>query len=96
MSEHESLLTFAHTLYEGRDHDAIVYGPKVKSWGGWPQDVEPQIRAANRRGDLSFVYLSRIFTCPGCGDFIDSRGSTACRFHGGLLCDDCLVAEMRF
>jgi hypothetical protein len=82
-----------HPLYEGKDEDGIVYGPKVKSWAGWPAEAVDELRAMNKRGDLSFVYLRNIFTCPGCGDFIDNRGSTACRYHGGLLCDDCMVAE---
>jgi predicted RNA-binding Zn-ribbon protein involved in translation (DUF1610 family) len=86
---------FRHELYEGPDEDGIFYNSKVRSWGGWPEDVVERLRAWNRNGHLSFVYLSRIFTCPGCGDFIDSRGSTAARFFEGLLCDDCLVFEAR-
>jgi hypothetical protein len=90
-----SLLYARHPLYEGQDQDGIVYGPRVKSWEGWPADVLETLRAWNRLRELSFPYVSRVFSCPFCEDYIDHRGTTCCRLNGTLICDDCLVAKAR-
>ena len=84
-----------HPLYEAKDQEGIVYGPKIKSWGGWPQDVVPELRRLNNRRELRFDWPQRVFRCADCLDFIDSRGVAACKLNGAWICDDCIVKRVR-
>lgn len=83
------------SLYEGIDQDGIAYGPRVKSWEGWPDDVRETLRAWNRSGALSFLWSQRVFQCPECARYVDNRGTTACRLGDETVCDDCIVAKAR-
>lgn len=86
----------AGSLYKWKDEDGVVYGPRVRSWGGWPDDIRDEVRRWNSARGLSFVYLhQRVFECDDCHRYIDHDGSTVCSLKGVLLCDDCLAARAR-
>ncbi len=84
-----------HAFYAGRDHDGIVYGPRIKSWNGWPADVVEKLRELNKARRVRFIFVSHIYECGGCHDYIDSLGVAACHFDGVFLCDDCVVEAAR-
>jgi hypothetical protein len=76
---------------------------RIKSWGGWPEDVEPILRRWNKRRGLRFGYAPGrstvngvvYFMCADCGRFIQSLHYMDAVLSGRPYCEDCLIALAR-
>jgi hypothetical protein len=84
--------------FHGRLYPVDLKPPSpIRDWSGWPEDVQPILRAWNRKGGahrLSFKGW-RVFKCPDCEAFCAPQPNGTCVLDGEDICDYCIIERAR-